>query len=176
MLLPSISKRSINPPSLSPPNFPPTISDSEPPGFPLGRRGRALLSVLGLGLIAGFCLAATLQPDPRGFGTHRQLGLPPCTLRLIFGVPCPSCGMTTSFAHLMQGQLKDAFRANPTGLLLAPICALLIPWSWLSAYYGRLCWIRRPAWAAIVLLGSVSVIATIQWLVRILVLPQTGGF
>jgi hypothetical protein len=169
MLLPPIAKTDIKPPSLSPPKSPSIIPDPEPPGFPLRRRGRALLSVVSLGLIAGFCLAATLQPDPRGFGTHRQLGLPPCTVRLLFGIPCPSCGMTTSFAHLMRGQLPEAFRANAAGLLLGLVCAALVPWCWLSVFYARTCWIQRPAVAAIALLGSISALAVLQWIIRLFV-------
>jgi hypothetical protein len=174
MLLPSITKTTIKPPSHFPPNSQSTISNPEPLGFPLDRRGRALLSVLSLGLIAGFCLAATLQPDSRGYGTHRQLGLPPCTVRLLFGIPCPSCGMTTSFASLMRGQLDQSFRANPAGLLLGLACAALVPWCWLSVFYARLCWIQRPVPAAVWLLGSISAVALIQWLVRVFFLSSAG--
>ncbi len=174
MLLPSIPKTTINPASHFPPNSPSTIPNPEPLGFPLDRRGRALLSVLSLGLIAGFCLAATLQPDPRGYGTHRQLGLPPCTLRLLFGIPCPTCGMTTSFASLMRAEFSQAFRANPAGLLLGLACAVLVPWSWLSVFYGRLCWIQRPVSATVWVLGSISIVAVVQWLVRIFFLSSAG--
>src|SRR5271154_3804334 len=167
MLLPSIGKTSINRPSLFPPNSPSVIPNPEPLGFPLGRRGRFLLSVLNLVLIAGFCLAASLQPDPRGFGTHRQLGLPPCIVRLVFGIPCPSCGMTTSFAHLMRGQLAKAFRANAAGLLLGLVCAALVPWCWLSVFYARTCWIHSPGIAAIVVFGCISAAAVAQWFVRL---------
>jgi hypothetical protein len=176
MPLPSIVKTSINRPSHSPPNSPSVIPNPEPLGFPLDRRGRFLLSVLSLGLIAGFCLAASLQPDPRGFGTHRQLGLPPCIVRLVFGIPCPSCGMTTSFACLTRGQFEDAFRANPAGLLLALVCAALIPWCWLSVFYARTCWIQSPGVAAIVTFGSISAVAVVQWFVRVFVLSSPGGF
>jgi Protein of unknown function (DUF2752) len=176
MLLPSIVKTSINRSSLSPPNSPSVIPNPQPLGFPLGRRGRVLLSVLSLGLIAGFCLAASLQPDPSGFGTHRQLGLPPCIVRLVFGIPCPSCGMTTSFACLMRGQLEGAFRANPAGLLLGLVCAALVPWCWLSVFYARTCWVQSPGLAAIVLFGSISIVAVVQWLVRMFVLSSPGGF
>jgi hypothetical protein len=175
MLLPSSVKTSIKPPSLSPPNSPSIIPNPEPHGFPLAWRGRALLSVLSLGLIAGFCLAASLQPDPRGYGTHRQLGLPPCTVRLLFGIPCPSCGMTTSFAYLMRGQLGDAVRANPAGPFLALMCAALVPWCWLSLFYARTCWIQRPGVAAAVMLGSISAVAAVQWFIRVFVLSSTGG-
>jgi hypothetical protein len=176
MLLPSTSKTSIKPASLSPPNSPSTVFHPEPHGFPLGQRARLLLSLLSLGLIAGFGVAAMLEPDSRGFGTHRQLGLPPCTVRLLFGIPCPSCGMTTSFAHLMRGQVVEAFRANPAALLLAIGCALLIPWCGLSAFYARTCWTYRPGFVAIVFFGSVSAVALIQWFVRVFILSSTFGY
>jgi Protein of unknown function (DUF2752) len=176
MALPSIVKTSINRPSLSPPNSPSVTPNPEPLGFPLDQRGRFLLSVLSLGLIAGFCLAASLQPDPRGFGTHRQLGLPPCIIRLVFGIPCPSCGMTTSFACLMRGQFVEAFRANPAGLFLALVCAALVPWCWLSVFYGRTCWIHSPGVAAIVVFGCISAAAFVQWLVRLVLFSPTNGF
>jgi Protein of unknown function (DUF2752) len=175
MVLPSIAKTIIKPSSPSPRNSSSVNPHPEPPGYPLGQRGRSLLSVLGLGLIAGFCLAATLQPDPRGYGTHRQLGLPPCTVRLLLGIPCPSCGMTTSFAHLMRGQVADALRANPAGLLLALACAALVPWCWLSVFYGRACWIERPDVAAFIVLGSISAVAVVQWVVRVFLFFELGN-
>jgi hypothetical protein len=76
----------------------------------------------------------------------------------------------------MRGQLAEAFRANAAGLLLGLVCAAMVPWCWLSAFYARLCWIERPSVAAIVLLGSISTLALGQWLIRIFFLPSTGGF
>lgn len=64
-------------------------------------------------------VAGTLVPDRSGMGSHRQLGLPPCTSVVLFGYPCPTCGMTTAFAHTVRGQLVAAFRAQPAGLILA---------------------------------------------------------
>lgn len=64
-------------------------------------------------------VAAILKPDARGLGTHCQLGFPPCALMLIAGIPCPTCGMTTAFAHTVRGQWLSALRAQPFGFLLA---------------------------------------------------------
>lgn len=64
-------------------------------------------------------LAAWLSPSARGFGTHQQLGLGPCGMILMTGLPCPTCGMTTAFAYAVRGRPLDAFLAQPTGLLLA---------------------------------------------------------
>ncbi len=70
-----------------------------------------------------FILAAMLQPydesgRPLSHGTHRQLGLPPCTLLASTGVPCVSCGMTTSVSLTMHGDLAAAARANWAGMVL----------------------------------------------------------
>ena len=64
-------------------------------------------------------LAAWLEPDPHGMGTHKQLGLSACSLPMLTGFPCPTCGMTTAFAHAVRGQLLSAFFAQPAGLLFA---------------------------------------------------------
>ena len=63
--------------------------------------------------------ASQLQPDSAGFGSHQQLGLPPCSLLVVVGYPCPTCGMTTAFTHAVRGQLVSAFHAQPAGLALA---------------------------------------------------------
>lgn len=59
------------------------------------------------------------RPDPRGFGTHEQLGLAPCRAMDWFGVPCPGCGVTTSVAHAAHGDLVASFVTQPFGLLVA---------------------------------------------------------
>lgn len=144
------------------------IHNPEPDGFPVGRWGRALLIAWSLADVAGFVVAYRLEPDPRGFGTHQRLGLPPCTVRAVFGIPCPSCGMTTSFANLTKGRWREAVWANVAAMFLSFVCAALIPWSWLSAYYGRLCWVQRPAKLAALILFVVSGLATVEWMLRLL--------
>lgn len=67
---------------------------------------------------AVFVTAARLTPNPVGHGTHTQLGLPPCGFFVVTGLPCPGCGLTTSFSYLMHGDILSALRANPFGFLL----------------------------------------------------------
>jgi hypothetical protein len=69
-------------------------------------------------------VATTLVPAAAGMGTHRQLGLPSCTWPMFFGIPCFTCGMTTSFAHAVRGEWLGALWAQPGGFLLALLCAL----------------------------------------------------
>lgn len=63
-----------------------------------------------------------LAPEPKLFGTHHQLWLPPCMFHYLTHIPCPFCGGTTSFAWMVRGNLPAAFLANP----LAPIFFLYL--------------------------------------------------
>ena len=71
------------------------------------------------GCVTLLSLAAWLTPDPTGVGTHRQLGLAPCSMVVLLGYPCPTCGMTTAFSHAVRGELLAAFSAQPAGLAFA---------------------------------------------------------
>lgn len=95
---------------------------------------RGLLGLVPLVLLALLSTARCLEPAERGYGTHQQLGLPACTSRMIWGVPCPACGMTTSWALAARGQWTLAAQANAGGLLLALIALALVPTScyWLA--------------------------------------------
>jgi hypothetical protein len=66
-------------------------------------------------LLAVLIMARLVTPDPRGLGTHTQLHLPPCTFQVTVGLPCPACGLTTSFAHMARGQVGRAFQVNVIG-------------------------------------------------------------
>jgi hypothetical protein len=107
----------------------------------LNRWVRGTLIVIALGLVAVFVIAILLNPYQGGetwrMGTHTQLGLPPCTFKTLTGLPCPSCGMTTSFALLVRGDVRHSMQANWVGTLLAVLWMAIIPWSILSAALGR---------------------------------------
>ncbi len=133
----------------------------------MGRIARATLLGILLFLVAGFGVALSLDPDPRGFGTHQQLGLPPCTFRLLFGFPCPGCGMTTCFAHFVRGQFGDSVRANPAGAILATVSALLIPWSLWSLYRGRLWMVSDPVKFTGFLAFSLAGLIVLVWFYRL---------
>lgn len=75
-----------------------------------------LVLSLPTGVVLG--LAASLTPDPSGMGTHRQLGLGGCSMLVATGVPCPMCGMTTTFAHLAHLHVLEAVATQPFGVVL----------------------------------------------------------
>lgn len=105
---------------------------------------RILLSAAAALVAAGWILAACLIPDPRGHGTHQQLGLPPCTIRVVLGLPCPACGLTTSASLLMRGQIAAAGRVNPASLILYPTATLCAMWFACCGIYGRWWCTPRP--------------------------------
>jgi len=133
----------------------------------LGPVGRASLLVLFTFLLTVFCLARSMEPDPRGYGTHRQLGLPECTFQMLFSIPCPGCGMTTSFSHFVRGDLWDAARVSISGLLLAIVATVVIPWSLASAVRGRLLGIKDPSIVCARLVITLGGISLVNWLCRL---------
>ena len=89
------------------------------PSRRVGAAGR-LLALAGAGAGLGLLgLAWWLEPSAKGYGTHLQLGLPSCTWPSVFGIACPSCGMTTSFSLAARGRFVDSFANQPMGFLLA---------------------------------------------------------
>ena len=109
------------------------------------RVGAAMVLAGAAGLLS---LAAALRPDSRGWGTHRQLGfIEPCGLLMAAGIPCPTCGMTTAFAHAVRGQLLHALRAQPMGCLLAIMtmaAAVLAARTMVTGRSWTLNWYRIP--------------------------------
>lgn len=95
--------------------------------------GERLKGQLGWFLIwvAVMLAALYITPNPRGHGSHMQIGLPPCPAVLYTGRPCPSCGMTTSFSATLEGNFELATRAHPMGM---PLLALYTFTAWMSLF------------------------------------------
>lgn len=131
---------------------------------------RLLLAGIVLGLTAVFGVAWWLNPyeadgSARTMATHRQLGLPPCTFAEVTGVPCPACGLTTSFALLAHGDVANSLRANWVGTLLAGFCALVVPWALASIVRGKPLLVRSLEKALLVVLISLFVLLFARWAV-----------
>lgn len=70
-------------------------------------------------------LARILEPSRDGVGTHQQLGLPPCTFLYLTNLPCPFCGMTTSWTHAAHFDLAAAIYTQPAGVVLFVLTSVL---------------------------------------------------
>ena len=99
-------------------------------------RSRAVFLIVGFGLAAIFVIALFLEPNPLGHSTHTQLGLAPCGFLVVTGLPCPGCGLTTCFTHLVRFEIADAARANPFGIPLFMFFGLAMGFSFLGAWRG----------------------------------------
>jgi hypothetical protein len=75
-------------------------------------------------------------------GTHMQLGLPDCNFKVLTGLPCPSCGMTTSFSLVMHADVWNSLKANFAGTALATFGLIFLPWAFASAFLGKFLFVR----------------------------------
>jgi Protein of unknown function (DUF2752) len=144
------------------------VSVAEPAERQRLRRLRLSLSAVVGGLVLVFGVAIWLNPYDRAgrplrLATHQQLGLPPCTFYALTGWPCPSCGMTTSFALLVRGDVVNSLKANAVGTLLALAGLALIPWGLASVVRGRLLAGARLARLAPKALILFVVLMTVRW-------------
>lgn len=124
-----------------------------------------LSGAIGLAVLLG--IARWLEPAERGFGTHQGLGLPQCSIIEWFGVRCPSCGMTTAWAHWVRGSFRRAFAANAGGSLLAMIAVFAVPWLSISGMIGRWWFVTPKDWAVIVVVGIFFTVTLTDWLLRV---------
>ncbi|HWE35335.1 MAG TPA: DUF2752 domain-containing protein [Isosphaeraceae bacterium] len=142
---------------------------TEPGARPtLGRWTRLGMGIAAAALALVLGVARRLEPDPRGYGTHRQLGLPPCAFLAMTGRPCPSCGMTTAFAWSSRGRFGRSWRANPAGAILAPACVAMIPWLVVGALRGRPWGARTLEGPLTALLVAAVALGLLSWTVRLL--------
>lgn len=151
------------------------VDDDWPPFEPPPRRPRraaryvrVLLAVMAAGFVAVLVVAACLRPydadgHPKTMGTHHQLGLQPCNMVVLTGKPCPACGMTTSFALLVHGDVANSLKANWVGTLFCASLFVLAPWAAASAWRGRLWGVRNGELFATVLLCTLLVLMTGRW-------------
>ncbi|MGF1578333.1 MAG: DUF2752 domain-containing protein [Gemmataceae bacterium] len=135
----------------------------------------ALISIV-VFLVGIFGIAIWLDPynedgTARIEGTHTQMGLEPCTFKVTTGkvvnggLPCPSCGMTTSFALLMEGDLVNSCRANFVGTMLALVSLAYIPWAIYSAHRGRPFGIKSMELTFCRLLVGFVVLMMLRWVI-----------
>jgi hypothetical protein len=137
------------------------------PNIPLP--GRLLCTVLAGACLAVLLVGARLTPNGAGESTHMQLGFIPCQFLERTGLPCPTCGMTTSFSWFARGNLLASLWVQPFGLALAGIVAITF---WLALYMAIS---AKPAWRLLAMLptrlwlGPLMALAVIGWAWKIFI-------
>jgi len=120
------------------------------------RAERVLAGLAALSCLAVLVVAAILNPTEAGHGTHTQLGMPACAWAVRFNIPCPTCGMTTSFAHAAEARWSQAWVTQPAGAIMA-LGAAIAFWAGLHvALFGSRLSVpagtmlrRRVVWAGV---------------------------
>lgn len=157
---------------------PDVIPNSDAPaggGASAGKAGQRLRGAVVAAVCTGFLVVAwTLSPDSIGYGTHRQMGLPGCSLMVNTGWPCPSCGMTTAVSATVHGNLGAAIKAQPFGIVLALGAAVFAAAGLAEAVSGRAPrGIFRPRWwYLLIALGGML----LGWAVKLAVGVADGTF
>lgn len=137
-----------------------------PPGENLSWAIRGMALIWGIFALSLLITARSLQPAVDGFGTHQQLGLPPCTSIYVWGVRCPACGMTTSWAWFVRLDFLAAAQSNLGGLMLAIIALAYVPASCYFFVRGKASPRGWFSMALALLLTASLLAATIQWSLR----------
>jgi hypothetical protein len=102
----------------------------------------SLVSLVSLGKIGCYVLfpvVFALIP------TSRIEAAPPlCLSRLLFGVPCPGCGMTRAFSCALHGRFRRALRHNNRVVLVLPLLSY-VWWRAIANEWQRYRDMPRPA-------------------------------
>lgn len=133
------------------------------PKLDIGMRLIALGIAVGCAIVLG--IAARLHPSHAGVGSHEQLRLSQCQFLAHTGLPCPTCGMTTSFSWFVRGNIPASFYIQPMGMLLAVITVIAIWTGLYIAITGRpalriLRFLPRLPW---VLICTLMLVAAWGW-------------
>ncbi len=109
-----------------------------------------------------------LQPSSSGIGTHQQLGLPTCGWILAANLPCPTCGMTTAWAHTVRGEFPSAFMAQPLGVLLAFATAIVAICGLVTACTGFSFSFLLYRFSPTKIIITIAIVAIVSWGFKIL--------
>jgi hypothetical protein len=131
-----------------------------------GTRIRFALLVVAMIPMSLMAVSSQLEPSTAGLGTHQQLGLPPCSFRVLFGIRCPGCGMTTSWAHFVRGQWLASMTVNFGGFLLALAGVATTGLFSRSAWNGRLPGLESQKWMTVSVV-AIAALTIADWLRRL---------
>ncbi len=88
-------------------------------------------------------------------------------MRVLVGIRCPGCGMTTSWAHFTRGQWRSSLRSNVGGFFLAcfsiGVAPVLIRAAWTAVPPRRS---TQNVLATILL--TIAAVSLMEWAWRLL--------
>jgi hypothetical protein len=92
---------------------------------------RLVAAAAGAACLTVLILAASIRPSTAGVGSHHQLKMARCGMLERTGIPCPTCGMTTSYAWLVRGNVAASLYVQPMGTFFGLVTAMGV---WVGFY------------------------------------------
>jgi hypothetical protein len=129
-------------------------------------RERAIAALLVLLVVALFGGLWLLQRAGFDFG----LLFGPCGMKQRTGLPCPTCGMTTSVLAFARGELLTAFYVQPAGAFLCSLLVVGAFFAFLTGVFGVYFSFLGRLWAELKLkwiAAGVLVILAAGWAVTL---------
>jgi hypothetical protein len=122
----------------------------------------ALAALLG-GAVA---LGLYLTPSATGTGTHTLLGIPPCGMLIATGKPCPTCGVTTSFALAAHGRFGESLVNQPFGLALFILAVTGLLLTVTTAAAGRSWYPLVTRWSVPSFIMALIILGLLSWMYK----------
>ena len=93
-------------------------------------RQRLIAGIVLLSILAGFAACWVIA--------HYKIPIYPfvCGFKQRYGLPCPTCGMTTSVLAFAQGRIYDSFKAQPAATLFCLLAFTMAFFAFLIAAFG----------------------------------------
>lgn len=60
-----------------------------------------------------------------------------CPIRIIFGIPCPGCGLTHGCIYVLTLRWRSAWQANPVSFLWVPAIAMWLGFRYIAGRSSR---------------------------------------
>lgn len=99
--------------------------------------GRLLAALIGAICLTVLLVAVRLHPSPTGVASHTAMGFDECQFLKRTGLPCPSCGMTTSFSWFVRGNALASLYVQPMGFVLALLTSATVWTAFYIAITGK---------------------------------------
>jgi len=130
------------------------------------RLERFFQALLAACLAGAMALGLYLTPSTTGAGTHTLLGLPPCGMLISTGKPCPTCGVTTSFALAAHGRFGESFVTQPFGLILFILTAGGLLFTMTTVAAGRSWYPLATRWSVPSFIMALVILGLLSWMYK----------
>lgn len=97
--------------------------------------GRSRL-LAGLIFLVGLGLAGVLHWAAVNDKINMELLVGPCGFKQRYGLPCPSCGMTTAMIAFAKGDVQSAFYIQPAAAVFCTTAVLAMMFAFVMAVFG----------------------------------------